>query len=200
MKKSFNSWKLLTLLSSLIFAMSCWYLVYAAGGFDNWKVPGGIWNELSSTEWNDLMDNLWVPSWAVMAFNLSSCPDWWTEYTAARDRTIRGKGYYNSAGDTGGSDNIYLSEYQLPAHSHYMVARWAKNSSQYVYDHDWMNYPNLPLAYEDDHDDSGSDGNFSYTLAAYPGTATLWKTSTAWYWWGVDIRNSYVMLLFCQKN
>ena len=122
MKKSFNSWKLLTLLSSLIFAMSCWYIVYAAAGF---KVPGGIWMELDSSEWNEVVDYL-VPSWAVMAFNLSSCPDWWTEYTAARDRTIRGKGYYNSAGDTGGSDYIYLSEYDCVSHE--TLIKWLLNN------------------------------------------------------------------------
>ena len=31
-----------------------------------------------------------VPSGAVLAFNLSSCPSGWTEYTAARGRFIRG--------------------------------------------------------------------------------------------------------------
>ena len=59
---------------------------------------------LTSWSWNEVIQNQKylkqeiqslaslssVPTWAVMAFNLSSCPAWWSEYTLAYGRFIRG--------------------------------------------------------------------------------------------------------------
>jgi hypothetical protein len=50
-----------------------------------------------------------VPSGAVMAFNLSSCPSGWSEYTPARGRFLRGI-------DTTGSTSIDPSGYRSPGH------------------------------------------------------------------------------------
>lgn len=38
---------------------------------------------------NELVDNI-VPSWAVMSFDLETCPDGWSEYTQAYGRVVRG--------------------------------------------------------------------------------------------------------------
>ena len=210
MKKLLEWWKIWTMLSIVVFVMTCWILAHGfwwdptQSPFSDWRIDKQLGNTLDDLEWNYLMTKLdtlgGVPAWAVMAFNLNKCPTWWHEYTAARGRFIMGKGYYDTLGDVGGNSYVYLQIDQMPAHAHYMVAKWAKNSSQYVYDHDGMNYPDYPLAYEDDHDDSGSDGDFSYTLAAYPGKAEIWKTSTAWWYKAVDLLNPYIKLIYCEKE
>lgn len=46
------------------------------------------WNQLTSTLWNNLVDHS-VPSWAVMSFDLETCPTWWIEYTALQWKFIR---------------------------------------------------------------------------------------------------------------
>lgn len=41
----------------------------------NWLIASN-WDSLDATKWNQLV---WAttPAWAVMAFNLASCPTWW---------------------------------------------------------------------------------------------------------------------------
>ena len=46
------------------------------------------WETLTASKWDALVEHA-VPSGFVWAFNLSSCPTWWTEYTAAYGRVIR---------------------------------------------------------------------------------------------------------------
>lgn len=41
----------------------------------NWLTATN-WDTLDATKWNQLVEAT-VPTWAVMAFNLSSCPTWW---------------------------------------------------------------------------------------------------------------------------
>jgi hypothetical protein len=198
MKKSFNSWKLLTLLSSLIFAMSCWYFVYAA----NFKTPSGIWMDLDSSEWNSVVDYL-VPSWAVMAFNLSSCPDWWSSYTPAEGRVIIG-GYSRNVWDTWWEDYHYLTISEMPSHSHYMYVD--ATSTDDGYDHDWSSYKQNYVVRENEHEEG--DGNYSYTMAAYIPkyhnysykTPTVWKSQEVWNGYAFDNRSAFVKLLYCQKN
>lgn len=50
------------------------------------------WDTLDYNKWNQLVNTVQsgrIP-WEVVAFNLSSCPTGWTEYTTARWRTIIG--------------------------------------------------------------------------------------------------------------
>ena len=63
-----------------------------------------------------------IPSGAVMAFDLASCPPGWTEYTSARDRTIIGSGSSYSRGATGGETSHTLSVAEMPSHSHSVSA------------------------------------------------------------------------------
>jgi len=208
MKNPFNSWKLLTLLSSLIFAMSCWYLVYAAG-FDNWKVPGGIWYELDKSEWNSLMDSIWaVPAWAVMAFNLSSCPTGWSKYEDLEDAVIMGKGRYDTLWSKDWENLVTLTEWNMPKHSHYVVYEalndysWKRNY-KYAWPHEQKERPiNSYASYERD-----DDGNERYTIEmmqwkSYSIEANAWRTSSVGseYPSAVDVRWSHVFLLYCQKD
>ncbi len=203
MKKSFNSWKLLTLLSSLIFAMSCWYLVYAAGGFDNWKVPGGIWMELDSSEWNDLMDNLWVPSWAVMAFDAYECPEGWEEFTAAADKYIRWAAYASDLRAVGGHTTIQLTVDQMPSHYHFI----ARNAGSYYWDAERF-CGELPSGYaQSNYLDTYNRCDNNYDLAFHHPSndysynqPNVWRTNTVWKWQSVDVMDPYIKLLYCKKK
>lgn len=73
-----------------------------------------------------------IPKWAIMAFNLSECPDWWTGFDQADGKFLMwwawkaiDKVYYK-LWDTGWSNSIKLKADQLPEHHHYMF--WPKNS------------------------------------------------------------------------
>ena len=59
-----------------------------------------------------------IPSGAVLAFNLAGCPDGWSEYTSAQDRTIIGSGSSYSFGDVGGASTHTLTIAEMPAHTH----------------------------------------------------------------------------------
>lgn len=66
-----------------------------------------------------------IPTGTVVAFNLSSCPTGWSEYTAARARTIIGTNpsaggglSARTLGQTGGAETHTLTINEMPAHSH----------------------------------------------------------------------------------
>ena len=57
-----------------------------------------------------------IPAGAVMAFNLSSCPDGWTPFTEANDRFIMGS--QGNLREKGGNKEIMMQANQLAPHSH----------------------------------------------------------------------------------
>jgi len=66
-----------------------------------------------------------LPAGTVIPFNLSSCPTGWSEYTAARGRTIIGTNptaaggiSVRTLGQTGGAETHTLTIAEMPAHSH----------------------------------------------------------------------------------
>ena len=59
-----------------------------------------------------------VPSGAVMAFNLATCPAGWTPLAAAQGRVIVGVGPGLTLGTAVGADGVTLTLAQLPAHTH----------------------------------------------------------------------------------
>jgi len=62
-------------------------LVYATISYGSlWNQT--TWDNLTADKWNKLYEHS-VPVWFVGSFNLTSCPNWWTEYTPARWRFIR---------------------------------------------------------------------------------------------------------------
>jgi hypothetical protein len=94
-----------SLIWGLVFSLTSLtvFVVYATIG-SVWTNPttlevwAGSW--LSATSWNQLLANFnnldgrvnsitSTPTWAIMAFNLTTCPDTWTEYLPARWRFLR---------------------------------------------------------------------------------------------------------------
>ena len=61
-----------------------------------------------------------IPAGAVMAFNLSSCPDGWSPFTEANDRFIMGS--QGNLREKGGNSEIKLTIGQLPSHYFYIFA------------------------------------------------------------------------------
>lgn len=49
--------------------------VYALNWYDSFNAT--TWETLSTTKWNNMTKSL-VPSWSIMAFNLTTCPAEWT--------------------------------------------------------------------------------------------------------------------------
>ena len=87
-------------------------------------------NRLTASNWDTLVkevENLKdqlanqapdVPSGAVMAFNLSSCPDGWSPFTEANGRFIMGS--QGNLREKGGNSEINLRIDQLPPHFFYL--------------------------------------------------------------------------------
>ena len=87
-------------------------------------------NKLTASNWDALVsevENLKnqlanqapdVPSGAVMAFNLSSCPDGWSPFTEANGRFIMGS--QGNLREKGGNSEINLRIDQLPPHFFYL--------------------------------------------------------------------------------
>ncbi len=64
-----------------------------------------------------------VPEGAIVAFNLTKCPDGWSAFDEARGRTIIGIGKGNelseyTLGQRGGSETHTLTVEELPKHQH----------------------------------------------------------------------------------
>jgi hypothetical protein len=51
---------------------------------------GTVFQGCNGTSWTELGGGPQVPSGAIMAFDLSTCPSGWSEYTQARGRFLRG--------------------------------------------------------------------------------------------------------------
>ena len=60
-----------------------------------------------------------IPAGAVMAFNLSSCPDGWSPFTEANDRFIMGS--QGNLREKGGNKEIMMQANQLADHSHFFT-------------------------------------------------------------------------------
>ena len=224
MKKLLEWWKIWTMLSIVVFVMTCWILAHGfwwdptQSPFSDWRIDKQLGNTLDELEWNYLMTKLdtlgGVPAWAVMAFDLSKCPEWWEAYSNADGRVIKGAwtryAYVGdrtfsriySKWDTGWSPYMYLTINNMPEHAHYMVSKdW--DGTQYD-GWDWLKYPDVPLAwYSNDGDACDDDSNCNYGLAAARwGTARYWLTSKVWSStpWQFSIEDPYIVLIYCKKK
>ena len=213
-----------------MFIMTCWLVAYSqssgTNSFSQWK-SDKIWGVLTTGSWNNLMDELdslrselaslsydqgnSIPEWAVMAFKLTDCPQWWTEYTDLRGRTIVWyNGWYLWGKDGNENDwKVYISVPQMPAHSHHMFADYNNSASENSLNRlrgqsvSLYNRDVRPVAFRNTQSNNGDD-NFGYEMALVPingnYTSKFWATSTEWGWSPIDIRDPSVKLLYCIKG
>lgn len=125
-----------------------------------------------------------IPAGAVMAFNLSSCPDGWSPFTEANGRFIMGS--QGSLGEKGGNRNISLTVNQLPSHYFYIFA--GKGSPANLWDFKEASASN-----------QGNVGD-NYTMESSIHTPNAGRTNTVWKGDSIDITNPYIKLLYCVKG
>lgn len=217
MKNHFKSWKLWTVLSVLSFVMTLSLVAYAASSlstsssFTSWKTTS-MWNTLSADDWNTLMDKLEavsvvsVPKWAIMAFNSYNCPNGWSPFEAAEWwRTLVWEGGNFRLGSTGWSGKITLNEHQLPPHSHklFSLDSYYNNYAVEMGSDTRLDSQHAPayfVQYSQWWYEDVSNNIFSYAIKNGKYDASLWKSSTVWNWWEIDIMNPYVVVKYCVKD
>lgn len=128
---------------------------------------------LTATKWNALVEHA-VPSWAVMSFNLASCPTGWSEYTLAYGRFIRwiDKSWTNI--DPDGQRALWnIQNEELKSHSHTFnrIANTAWSTAWILYDNMWWS-------------------------ANYVSNQSPWINAN---WWS-ETRPKNISLLYCIKD
>lgn len=68
----------------------------------------------------DDMNERTIPAWAIMAFNLDKCPNWWTEFTVANSRSLVWTSKIATPLRTWWNNSIKLTVDNLPPHHRYM--------------------------------------------------------------------------------
>ena len=137
-----------------------------------------------------------IPAGAVMAFNLSSCPDGWSPFTEANDRFIMGS--QANLREKGGNSEIQLTIGQLPPHFFYLFWNYSGQDA------------------DDKHNPFGGDFQYTSTKRSYVphnwdsrnqyyinstrNTPDRWKTNTLGSWNSINIQNPYIKLLYCVKG
>ena len=125
-----------------------------------------------------------IPAGAVMAFNLSSCPDGWSPFTEANDRFIMGS--QGNLREKGGNSEIKLTIGQLPSHYFYIFA--GKGSPANLW-----NYKEASVS------NQGNVGD-NYTMESSKHTPNAGRTNTVWKGDSINIQNPYIKLLYCVKG
>lgn len=125
---------------------------------------------LTADKWNEMVAKL-VPSWIVSSFNLSSCPEGWSEYTPAYGRFIRWIDKSGTSIDPSGQRALWnIQNDAFWSHNHY--------TSFHNDDWNWRGWWNRSLE-----DDDGGWYNVN--------TSSTWDSET---------RPKNVALLYCQKD
>lgn len=147
-----------------------------------------------------------IPTGAVMAFNLASCPTGWSALTAATGRTIVGVGSNGTntyaLNDSGGADSLTLSTAQLPAHTHPVDPPSTATNSTGSHTHTVGvgNSGGLGSCHSSSQTctttvTTSSNGAHSHTVDVASFTSGSTGSGSA-----VDNRAAYYALLYCQKD
>ena len=163
--------KLSLILKNIIFSMIIILSVFNAYSLYTWSIPDvTTWNTIYATDINRIRDYT-VPQWAVMAFNLASCPTGWSEYTPAYGRFIRWIDKSGTSIDPDGQRALGNTQTdELKSHTHNITAN-ATNGN------------------------AGTTAIYS-SVASSSYTNTVNIQSTGW----LETRPKNVALLYCSKN
>ena len=138
-----------------------------------------------------------IPKGAVMAFNLSTCPQWWSRFAEADGRFIMGSN--SNIKGKGGNSEINITISQLPPHYFYVTHA--------SLGHPWLNeYPEMTVALMWDRTSNRAGRSrkdkdtYYHLLWAEWKVANAGRTNTVWKGQSVNIQNPYIKLLYCQKD
>lgn len=168
--------------------------------------------ELTHAEWKEWR----MPQWAVMAFDLSTCPDGWSRYTKADDRFIMWSN--SNFGSVWGNSSVSLEVKHIPNHSHYfrdtafmesanadMSSNW--NTLRVDWQETRMNWPGSNWWTDYDNTLLTVYRKTSWNILSSAGNSHTWVDPN---WYNNDkrsvakenlnIQNPYVKLLICKKG
>ena len=137
-----------------------------------------------------------IPKGAIMAFNLSSCPEWWSRFAEADDRFIMGSN--SNIKGKGGKSEINITISQLPPHYFYIThgSKWNswldENPERTVA---WMWDWTAKLGHS-----TRKDTYYYLLWAEQWKIANAGRTNTIWNGQSINIQNPYIKLLYCQKD
>ncbi len=167
----------------IIFSVSVLFTVYAAN--ITWVTGQTISN--GDTIWNGWfqdVNNSIVPGWAVMAFNLPSCPTGWSNYTQANGRTIigawNGADSNTSVWDTGW-------EKSAPAIDVKFQIATNKANNETPNPDSYLSQATNQIYFKPSGFDAANLLNLAWISVTWAGTAP-------------DNMQPYVSLLYCQKS
>ena len=138
-----------------------------------------------------------IPKGAVMAFNLSSCPQWWSRFAEADDRFIMGSN--SNIRGKGGNSEVKINISQLPPHYFYVTHRslgqtWLNETPETTVALMWDRRSNRAGRSKHDKD------TYYHLLWVQWKVANAGRTNTVWNGQSINIQNPYIKLLYCQKN
>ena len=137
-----------------------------------------------------------IPKGAIMAFNLSFCPEWWSRFAEADDRFIMGSN--SNIKGKGGKSEINITISQLPPHYFYITHgskwnSWLDENPERTVASMWDWTAKLGHSTKKD--------TYYYLLWAEQWKiANAGRTNTIWNGQSINIQNPYIKLLYCQKD
>ena len=150
----------------------------------------------SSQTFNQEHTKWGIPKGAIMAFNLSSCPEWWSRFAEADDRFIMGSN--SNIRGKGGKSEINITISQLPPHYFYIThgSKWNswldENPERTVA---WMWDWTAKLGHS-----TRKDTYYYLLWAEQWKIANAGRTNTIWNGQSINIQKPYIKLLYCQKD
>ncbi len=137
----------------------------------------------NGTAWSDMSAPM-VPTGAVIAFDLTSCPTGWSEYTPAYGRVVRGIDKSGSSIDPSGQRSPGSTQGDsLQQHQHYIEGQSASNDNIVAFQE-----TNVDATY-------GSGGNTGSRGDSYIYVGSVKNGTTS-----AETRGKNVALLYCRRN
>lgn len=150
------------------------------------------WNEMVTklnSVWNKV-ETFWnLPTWAVIAFNLTTCPTWWSEYIPARWRFIRWI-------DSTWTNDVVRNLWSLQTDSTKLLMNWSVNWTNPVANPEW-NSPSWIIMHKPNVEMSWIQTGFWWEYSSK--FSLRWAMDTNW-WWSSETRPKNVALLYCEKE
>lgn len=190
---------------------TCFFCQFKTNVINN-ILSWGVWDRLMDeldrlfkVDWSNVIIET-IPSWAIMAFNLTECPEWWTRFdmadgrflmwvNPATDTLLGGTGqYWGNVGTPSNKNQVVLGINHLPSHSHQLKYRNENNFA-------WMWGSEVDRWVIVDRDSEDLPDGVRRSSNGWDSTTTyIIETSSIWRNDSFDITNAHVKVLYCIKN